>query len=283
MMQPTLTSISLLVFVVQSFSATETELLGPRSVVGMGTLVISVFDDRESVKDGKPLNYVGRMHCSFGRPVDYYTNWLLSNPPSGIQCFRREAPTATTTLAQFLTHQILGVLEDAHWTVKAVELRSPPDIAQVRRLLRPQPQNSRLVVLSLREWYFDIYPSQGGRFTFNTDVVLNVFAPNGGQVLRKHFIERDVIQHKRTKLFTKPGVRVNSNVLPAYRTNLEKILDDSEVQQAFISDEKASEAETSPVTDKYFRLTKIKELFDKGVLTQSEFESEKKKILSEND
>ena len=87
----------------------------------------------------------------------------------------------------------------------------------------------------------------------------------------------------RTKLLTKPGRRVNSNVLPAYRTNLEKILDDSEVQQAFISDEKASEAETSPVTDKYFRLTKIKELFDKGVLTQSEFEIEKRKILSDND
>jgi len=38
---------------------------------------------------------------------------------------------------------------------------------------------------------------------------------------------------------------------------------------------------TSLFTDKYDRLLKIKALLDDGVLTQAEFESEKKKILSE--
>lgn len=40
---------------------------------------------------------------------------------------------------------------------------------------------------------------------------------------------------------------------------------------------------TPPFIDKYDRLLKIKTLLDNGVLTQAEFESEKKKILSEKD
>lgn len=39
--------------------------------------------------------------------------------------------------------------------------------------------------------------------------------------------------------------------------------------------------ETSVAADKYDRLFKIKELLDAGVLTQDEFESEKRKILAE--
>ncbi|EGG99584.1 hypothetical protein imdm_940 [gamma proteobacterium IMCC2047] len=39
--------------------------------------------------------------------------------------------------------------------------------------------------------------------------------------------------------------------------------------------------ETTLVADKYDRLYKIKDLLDSGVLTQEEFENEKRKILSE--
>jgi hypothetical protein len=42
-----------------------------------------------------------------------------------------------------------------------------------------------------------------------------------------------------------------------------------------------TDQEISPFTDKYDRLFKIKELLDSGVLTQEEFENEKRKILSE--
>ena len=42
-----------------------------------------------------------------------------------------------------------------------------------------------------------------------------------------------------------------------------------------------TDKKTSLFTDKYDRLLKIKALLDDGVLTQAEFESEKKKILSE--
>lgn len=42
-----------------------------------------------------------------------------------------------------------------------------------------------------------------------------------------------------------------------------------------------TDKKTSLFTDKYDRLLKIKTLLDDGVLTQAEFESEKKKILSE--
>ena len=41
----------------------------------------------------------------------------------------------------------------------------------------------------------------------------------------------------------------------------------------------APAAPTSP-TDSYAQLTKLKELFDAGILTQDEFDAEKKKILS---
>ncbi|TDN80361.1 putative oligomerization/nucleic acid binding protein [Salegentibacter sp. 24] len=45
-------------------------------------------------------------------------------------------------------------------------------------------------------------------------------------------------------------------------------------------DDCSEENETAPSsTDKYDQLAKLKELFDSGVLTEEEFESEKKKIL----
>jgi hypothetical protein len=47
-------------------------------------------------------------------------------------------------------------------------------------------------------------------------------------------------------------------------------------------DPKKNKGLIAKTTDKYEKLTKIKDLLDNGVLTEEEFESEKKKILSEN-
>jgi len=51
------------------------------------------------------------------------------------------------------------------------------------------------------------------------------------------------------------------------------------VAAAPVSEPAAPAAPASP-TDSYAQLMKLKELFDAGILTQDEFDAEKKKILS---
>lgn len=53
------------------------------------------------------------------------------------------------------------------------------------------------------------------------------------------------------------------------------------IEIIFVCVDKEVKQTYSSVTDKYEQLTKIKELLDNGVLTQTEFEAEKKKILSD--
>ena len=53
------------------------------------------------------------------------------------------------------------------------------------------------------------------------------------------------------------------------------------IEIIFVCIDKDATQETIAVTDKYERLTKIKKLLDSGILTQVEFEAEKKKILAE--
>ncbi len=53
------------------------------------------------------------------------------------------------------------------------------------------------------------------------------------------------------------------------------------IEIIFVCMHKSNTETASIITDKYDYLTKIKELLDKGVLTQDEFEVEKKKILAE--
>jgi len=53
------------------------------------------------------------------------------------------------------------------------------------------------------------------------------------------------------------------------------------IEMIFVCVDKESTQTTIAATDKYGRLTIIKDLLDKGILTQEEFEIEKKKILAE--
>jgi hypothetical protein len=53
------------------------------------------------------------------------------------------------------------------------------------------------------------------------------------------------------------------------------------IEIIFVCVDKEATQTTLAATDKYDRLTKIKELLDSGVLSQEEFETEKKKILAE--
>ena len=53
------------------------------------------------------------------------------------------------------------------------------------------------------------------------------------------------------------------------------------IEIIFVCKDKSNTDEVSVITDKYDQLIKIKDLLDKGVLTQDEFETEKKKLLSQ--
>ena len=55
------------------------EQLPSPSYMPENKILLSVIDNREKIKSGKPENFVGVVHGAFGVPFDWHVNLALSN------------------------------------------------------------------------------------------------------------------------------------------------------------------------------------------------------------
>lgn len=179
-------------------------------------VIVSVIDNRHRVVDGKPENFVGKAHGSFGIPVDWHVNQVLT----------RETADKSMTLAQFLSSRIIVGLQEKQWNAEGVELETIPDDAMTRELLESHPKGSRLLVLLLKEWYFSINLGWVTAFNFDTDAFVYVFSLSDGEILEKRFKERDIVDETASE-------SPQNNVLRAYRDQLTQIFNDEDVRAAF--------------------------------------------------
>jgi hypothetical protein len=176
-------------------------------------VLISVIDQRQQVKDGKPENDVGKAHASFGIPVDWHVNQILATEPGDKE----------KSLAQFLQSRLVNGLNESGWNATGVELKEIPQDDAITQLM-VEHNAKKMINLTLNDWYFSINLNWVSSFNFDTDTNILVYDLENGQLLAKNIKERDVVDEKASE-------SPQNNVLRAYKAQLDQIINDPEVRQ----------------------------------------------------
>ncbi len=179
-----------------------------------GDVLISVIDNRDRVKAGKPRNFIGVAHGSFGIPFDWTVPLVLDV----------EDGDKTRDLSAFLQHRLTNGLQKQGWAAKPVNLTSVPSDEEAKALLLQNHADS-LIVLDIKEWYFSINLNWVSDFNFDTDTDVSVFRSERGRVAERQVKERDVIT-------VTSDSSPQNNILGAYREQLKQLMEDSAVQTA---------------------------------------------------
>ncbi|WP_193162212.1 hypothetical protein [Microbulbifer hainanensis] len=176
-------------------------------------VLISVIDQRKRVKDGKPKTFTGKVHGSFGIPMDWQVNNILATEPED----------KDRNLAQFLQSRLVNGLNQSGWNATSVDLDEVPQDEAVTQLLEQNNAN-KMISLVLNEWYYSINLNWVSAFNFDTDTDVLVYDLQGGKLLSKNIKERDVIDEKGNQ-------SPQNNILLAYKAQLDQIINDSEVRE----------------------------------------------------
>jgi hypothetical protein len=179
-----------------------------------GTVLISVVDNRDRVKAGKPRNFIGVAHGSFGIPFDWSVPQVLDV----------EDGDKNRDLSAFLQHRLTNGLQKQGWTAQPLNLTSVPSEEEAKALLLQNKADS-LIVLDLKEWYFSINLNWVSDFNFDTDTDVSVFRSDRGRVVEHQVKERDVITVTSSS-------SPQNNILGAYREQLKQLIEDQAVQTA---------------------------------------------------
>jgi len=182
-------------------------------------VVISVIDNRKRVKEGKPKNYVGKAHASFGIPVDWHVNQVLATEDSD----------KGKNLSQFLEHRLTTGLSNSGWNVVAANIDTQPNESNAKEIITKHDAQ-KMFVIDLQEWYFSINLNWVTAFNFDTDATIYVYELPDGKTLEKDISERDVIEEKASE-------SPQNNVLRAYRDQLIDIFNDEDVKKALLDSE----------------------------------------------
>ncbi len=180
-----------------------------------GTLLVAVVDERDSVlKGAKPPTYIGRVHVSFGIPVDMKVYpWVIEDSAKKNQ-----------TLAQALEERIVVGMKERGWKVISADLNSAPSAEQVPQLLRERSAD-RLLVLRVTEWFVSVNLNWVGAFDFDWGVAVTVSGPSPNPLLSFKDAGKDEVELEAKQ---SPG----NSVRLAYRARLTKIFERPDLQEA---------------------------------------------------
>ena len=180
-----------------------------------GTLLVAVVDERDSVlKGAKPPTYIGRVHVSFGIPVDMKVYpWVIEDSAKKHQ-----------TLAQALEERIVVGMKERGWKVISADLISAPSAEQVPQLLRERSAD-RLLVLRVTEWFVSVNLNWVGAFDFDWGVAVAVLGPSPNPLFSFKDAGQDVVELEAKQ---SPG----NSVRLAYRARLTKIFERPDLQEA---------------------------------------------------
>ena len=175
-------------------------------------VLISVVDQRARVEaEGKPKDFVGVAHGSFGIPTDWHVRQVLATAEGDNE----------RDLASFLQHRIFNGLQESGWNVRSVNVNDLPTDEEARTIL-DEYEAKKIITLMINEWYFSINLNFVSAFNFDTDTEIVVQDLADGVILTKNFKERDVIDERASE-------SAQNNVLRAYKAQLTQILNDPEV------------------------------------------------------
>lgn len=185
--------------------------------VGTRPIIVSVVDSRPELKEGKPPNFIGRMHLAFGIPADMLVYPIISEDKTDKQ----------QSLAAALEKRIVQGFSTQGWQAQAAGLQAAPDADQRTQLFAAGPAD-RLLVITLTRWFASINTNWVTGFNFDWGVRMQVY-DRQGSVLADYTDEgRDVIDAQYDQSY--------GNMLRlAYKDRLTKILEDTRVRTALAS------------------------------------------------
>ncbi len=232
-------------------------------------VIVAVLDKRKRVTQGKPKDFIGVAHATFGIPVDWDVKTVIAT----------EKEDADRNLSDWLKYRIVEGLNQKGWDSIPVSFVGYPDIKEIDNKLTLY-QADMIYLFVLKEWYFSINLNWVSAFNFDTDTELYVYNKFNSKEFFKNFKERDVINESSSE-------SAQNNVLRAYKDQIQQILNDDELK-AYVSnsllrnqsDDKQLTRKIIPIKVMLKKLTAIQALFDDGLMTEKEYELEKAKLLS---
>jgi hypothetical protein len=226
-------------------------------------VLVSIIDQRNLQRPDIGADVIGKAHGTFGIPSAMKTYpWYESDKEK-----------KSITLAQALEERLIIGLNDEGWTVKSAGFTTHPTVQQVREtLLASNAQNLLLIVLN--DWYVSVNLNWVGGENFDWATTVKIFGDDGSKLLEQTSGTRHVIPPDGSESY--PNL-----IRRAFRDRLEEILETPEVQSALVSNRSYdSGMEDSTLgNSRYKLLLELDELRDKGILTEEEFEMEKRKLL----
>jgi hypothetical protein len=231
-------------------------------------LVISVVDERWRLDHGKSTEELGVARGAFGIPTGLKTYpWLVDKEHKG------------QLLAEALGERIVFGLNDEGWDTHLATFTSKPTEKEISAVLE-EKEASNFLVMVLKDWWVDINTNWVSAFKFDWDVLIDIYDVDGQLVGSYQGSGRDIVDESATDSWPNMFRR-------AYRARLISILEQPEIstaldlghRPAIPADASASSGEVG--ASKYDQLEQLKALYDDGVLTNGEFEAEKKRLLSD--
>ena len=144
-------------------------------------IMVSVVDERNRIKKGKPKTFNGVAHGAFGIPSDVDINIVAV-----------EEGDKDRDLAAFLSYRLVRGLEQKGWKVTELRPSSVPSKEEALVSLTEKGAESFLI-FKLKEWYFSINLNWVTAFNFDSDMDVTVYRAGSGKVLEKNIAARDVI------------------------------------------------------------------------------------------
>ncbi|GAA5218149.1 hypothetical protein ACFSJ3_14940 [Corallincola platygyrae] len=179
-------------------------------------ILLTVNDQRTRVFDGKPDDFVGVAHGSFGIPFDWHVGTVLAT----------EDGDKERNLAEFLEHRISTGLNSKGWDTEVVAIADPMDEGSITQTIQ-EKDAQKLLMINIHEWYFSINLNWVSAFNFDTDATVNIYETEDGKLFQKRIAGRDVIEEKADE-------SPQNNILRAYRAQLVEIFSDPEVKDALL-------------------------------------------------
>ena len=177
-------------------------------------VTITVIDTRDFLAEGKPATYVGKAHGVFGIPADMQVYPLLT----------QDKAKKGQTLAQNLQERIAVGLNDEGWRMTPATFSKVPLKDEIAPLVTANG-TERVIVLTLKSWYFSINLNLVSDFNFDWGYNLRILDAQGATLADLTDNGRDVVDTKGSDSY---GNQINL----AYRDRLIKIFERPEVKAA---------------------------------------------------